>query len=113
MVEEALREYLAVRPQVSCEEVFVTFRAPHRPIQAGSSLAGSSVRKYLLPVVGPPGRGAHALRHTLARRLRQDGVPLGLMCKILGHRSSNSTGRYLRIALEELREVAANYADFL
>lgn len=112
-VEEALREYLAVRPEIACPEVFVTFRMPHRPIRSGCSLVGPSVRKYLLPVVGPPGRGAHALRHTLARRLRQDGVSLSLMRKILGHRCSNSTGRYLRIALEELREVAANYADFL
>lgn len=105
-VEEALRAYLEVRPDTACTRLFVTFHAPHRPHPSGSILGGLSVRRYLQ-------RGPHTLRHTLARRLREGGAPLGLMRRILGHQSSNSTGRYLRIALEELREVATNYADLL
>lgn len=111
-LEEALREYLAIRPQSGYPQLFITFTAPHRPHPGGSSLSEACVRKYLRRA-GARVHGPHALRHTLARRMRQDGVSLGLMRRILGHRCSTSTGRYLRISLEELREVALNYSEYL
>lgn len=109
-VEEALRDYLMVRPNASNPQLFLTTKAPYR---AYAGAPEQLVRTVLIPVVGRRGQGAHALRHTLARRLRQAGISLPLMRQILGHRTSNSTGRYLRIALDELREVADNYADLL
>lgn len=112
-VEEALRDYLGVRPASEHLEVFLTSRAPHRPYAGGGCLVGPCVRAILARVVGNRGCGGHVLRHTLARRLRQAGVSLPLMRQILGHKSSTSTGCYLRIALDELREVANNYANLL
>lgn len=112
-VEEALREYLTVRPEAPFLEFFLTTKAPFRPYASGGSLASPCVSSILKRVPGVPGKGGHVLRHTLARRLRQAGLPLAVIRQIMGHKASTSTGRYIRIALEELREVADNYADFL
>lgn len=113
-VEQALRQYLEIRPHSMHPELFLTTQAPYRPYRSKSSL-GACVRTVLARVMGGPGpgQGPHTLRFTLARRLREGGVSLGLMRQILGHRHSNSTGRYLRVSLDELREVAQNYADLL
>lgn len=112
-VEEALRDYLEVRPEADHPELFLTTVAPPRPYRNPASLANVCVRPVLASVVGTTGQGAHALRHTLALRLRQGGVSVGMMRQILGHRTSQATGLYLRIDLEDLREVACNYADLL
>lgn len=112
-LEEAWSAYLEVRPVTSHPELFVTWRAPIRPYQSGSSLANHAVRRYLRQVPGSPAQGAHVLRHTLARRLRQSGESLTVIRRILGHQNSTSTGRYLRIAVDELREVADNYSELL
>lgn len=113
-VEQAIREYLEIRPLSKHPELFLTTLAPYRPYKTKSSLS-ECVRTVLARMMGArgPGQGPHTLRFTLARRLREAGVSLGLMRQILGHRHSNSTGRYLRISLDELREVARNYADLL
>ena len=112
-LEEAWVAYLEVRPATLHRELFVTWQAPVRPYASGGSLATLAVTRYLRQVPGAPSRGAHVLRHTLARRLRQSGEPLTVIRRILGHQHSTSTGRYLRIATDELREVAANYSELL
>jgi integrase/recombinase XerD len=112
-VEEALLDYLAVRPPAAFPELFLTSVAPYRPYARGSSMGGHCVSPVLAKVAGVPGKGAHVFRHTLARRMRQEGLPLPLMRQVLGHESSNSTGHYQRIALDELREVSDNYANLL
>ncbi|MDI1338125.1 MAG: tyrosine-type recombinase/integrase [Lacunisphaera sp.] len=112
-LEEAWAAYLEVRPATLHRELFVTWRAPIRPYASGGALGERAVSRYLRQVPGTPAQGAHVLRHTLARRLRQSGEPVTVIRRILGHQSSTSTGRYLRIATDELREVAANYSDLL
>jgi site-specific recombinase XerD len=113
-VEGALREYLAeARPACSHPEVFLTCHPPFRPFPSGSSLSNSCVRQYIKHLTGLPSRGAHALRHTLARRMLQSGAPLEVVRRTLGHRDMNTTCGYLRISIEELREVADNYAELL
>lgn len=111
-LREALDLYLRVRPETHHQEVFVTRVTPIRPYASGQSLS-RRVRKYLTMVQGVPAAGPHALRHTLARRLLQGGTPLPVIRRVLGHVSSDSTGRYLRIATDELTEVADNYAELL
>ena len=108
----ALGNYLFVRPETHHQEVFVTRVKPIRPYASGQSLS-RRVRKYLTKVKGVPAAGPHALRHTLARRLLQGGTPLPVIRRVLGHTHSGSTGRYLRIATDELAEVANNYAELL
>lgn len=112
-VTEALDDYLQVRPPSEHPEIFLMLRTPVRPYTDGSALALACVRRYMPRSDALPARGGHALRHTVARRLRQSGAGLGVVRRILGHRSAETTNRYLRISLEELREVADNYAELL
>lgn len=111
-LREALEDYSRVRPETEHRELFVTRDKPVRPYSCGSSL-GNRVRKHLSKVKGAPAFGPHTLRHTLARRLLQGGTPLPVIRRVLGHAHSNSTGRYLRIATDELAEVADNYGELL
>jgi site-specific recombinase XerD len=53
-----------------------------------------------------PFQGAHCLRHSLAVQLLREGVSLKAIGDVLGHRSIESTCQYLRLATEDLRDVA-------
>jgi site-specific recombinase XerD len=53
-----------------------------------------------------PFYGAHCLRHSYAVHLLRTGHSLKTIGDLLGHRDSDSTYVYLRLATEELREVA-------
>jgi site-specific recombinase XerD len=50
--------------------------------------------------------GMHSLRHTLATRLMEDGTPVEQIADILGHRSVDSTGVYLKSSLGLLSKCA-------
>jgi len=51
-------------------------------------------------------RGVHCLRHSYAVRLLRQGVSLKDIGDLLGHRSAESTCVYLRLNVDDLREVA-------
>ena len=53
-----------------------------------------------------PFYGAHCLRHAYAVHLLHTGASLKTIGDLLGHRDSDSTYVYLRLATEELRDVA-------
>jgi integrase/recombinase XerD len=53
-----------------------------------------------------PFRGVHCLRHSYAAHLLRQGVSLKGIGDVLGHRTTESTCVYLRLDLDELREVA-------
>jgi site-specific recombinase XerD len=58
-----------------------------------------------------PFQGPHCLRHSLAVQLLREGVSLKAIGDVLGHRSLESTCLYLRLATEDLREVALDLPD--
>jgi site-specific recombinase XerD len=58
-----------------------------------------------------PFQGPHCLRHSLAVRLLREGVSLKAIGDVLGHRSLESTCLYLRLATEDLRDVALDLPD--
>ena len=107
---EALRDYLSVRPEYSYPEFFLTTYAPIKPLgRALCDVAAGHLHKCFgrLPHRG----GAYALRHSYAKALLDRGAKLHEIGTMLGHRSLRSTLIYTRIATEELREVADNYAN--
>ena len=53
-----------------------------------------------------PYQGPHCLRHSYALHLLKSGTPLKTIGDILGHRTAESTSMYLRLATDDLREVA-------
>jgi site-specific recombinase XerD len=53
-----------------------------------------------------PFQGPYCLRHSYAVRLLRLGVSVKTIGDLLGHRVTESTEVYLRLSLEDLREVA-------
>ena len=53
-----------------------------------------------------PFQGAHCLRHSYAVYLLRSGISLKTIGDLLGHRTLESTCVYLRLAVEDLRDVA-------
>lgn len=93
------------RPSSPHRELFLRHRAP-AGILARTAVADvfqKWVRRSGLPI---PFQGAHCLRHSYAVALLRRGVGLKTLSDLLGHRTAESTCVYLRLATEDLREVA-------
>jgi len=106
-VESALVHYLReARPMgVVCRHLFLRSRAPLGPLKrtAVSMVFERWARKSTLEI---PFSGAHCLRHSYAVHLLRSGVCVKTIGDLLGHRDMESTTVYLRLATEDLREVA-------
>lgn len=104
-VAEALWKYLKVRPDCSLSALFVTMRAPFKPVSRHIIYNGVANRLLALGV-RLNHRGPHSLRHACAARLVSQGLSLKEIGDHLGHRSSASTRIYAKVDLPNLREVA-------
>jgi len=105
-VGEALAHYLRDgRPRSASRILFLTVRAPFRPLSAGALY---HVVSHRLAPLGLPrqGRGPHALRHACARRLVDAGLSFQAVGDHLGHRSPDATRLYAKVDLTALRLVA-------
>jgi integrase/recombinase XerD len=105
-VERAISRYVHdARSQSDHPTLFLTVRAPFRPLSAGAlyhlvqsrTLATDRARK---------GRGPHGLRHACARQLIDAGLSFKEISDHLGHRSPDSTRIYAKVNLAALRLVA-------
>ena len=107
-VEHALSRYVRdARPQSDHAALFLTVRAPFRPLSASGlydivasrlpATDGDRARK---------GRGPHGLRHACARHLIEAGLSFKEVGDHLGHRSPDSTRIYAKVHLAALRLVA-------
>jgi site-specific recombinase XerD len=85
--------------------VFLTLRAPFRPLSAGALYHVTRSRFDHLGI-DTPHRGPHALRHACACHLLAEGASLEVISDHLGHRSLSSTRHYAKVDLPGLREVA-------
>ncbi|MCY2928034.1 MAG: site-specific integrase [Planctomycetota bacterium] len=94
------------RPNSSDRHVFLSTKAPFRPLVYTYAL-GYQVRKYIrragVTTVRP---GTHTFRYSCAQRLLDAGTPLKWISDYLGHRATDSTRQYLKIDIDQLREVA-------
>jgi integrase/recombinase XerD len=105
-VGSAIVRYLhEVRPHCRHREVFLTLRAPIRPLSAGGLYHVTCTRLHHLGVQTPHW-GPHALRHACACHLLAEGLSLDAIGDHLGHRSLSSTRHYAKVDLAGLREVA-------
>lgn len=102
---EVLSKYLkSARPQTTRRELFLRRRAPvgalahtavHDIIDLHHQRSGLDLPRF----------SSHALRHSLAVHLLRRGVPMPGIGDVLGHRDPESTSVYLRLAVDDLREV--------
>jgi site-specific recombinase XerD len=93
------------RPASAHREVFLRQRAPGGVLKptAVTEIFQHAVRHSGLPI---PFHGPHCLRHSYAVSLLRRGVGLKTLGDLLGHRTADSTRAYLRLATDDLREVA-------
>ena len=104
-VGEALVAYLSGdRARQSAEHLFLTCRAPYRPIRA--DLVGDVVERACLRA-GLPRVGPHRLRHALAADLLRRGAGLVAIGQVLRHQDLATTALYAKVDLSTLRQVAA------
>ena len=113
VVAEALIDYLKNgRPETTDRRLFFRTLAPRAPIS--NAAVSASVALYLekagVKVHRP---GAHTLRHTCVQRLIDAEFPLKTIGDYVGHRSSQSTEIYTKVAIATLREVAVGDGEAL
>lgn len=103
-VGEALAAYLTGgRPRCEATTVFVTVRAPYRP------LTPSAVRQVVAGAcrrADVPRYGAHRLRHSLATDMLRAGAPLSEVGQIMRHRSALATATYAKVDQPALATLA-------
>ena len=99
----ALTGYLVLRGRHESRRVFLTLRAPNRPIRA--DLVGDVVQR-LCRQIGVPHVGPHRLRHTLATALLARGASLQAISQVLRHSDLGTTAIYAKVDLGRLRQVA-------
>jgi site-specific recombinase XerD len=102
----AIADYLRRdRPRLPYREVFLRVRAPAgvlKPTAVTEAFQGWA-RRSRLPI---PYQGPHCLRHSLAVHLLRRGTSIKTIGDLLGHRSSEATCVYLRLAIDDLRDAA-------
>jgi site-specific recombinase XerD len=105
-VGAALVDYLQHgRPGLAHRQVFLRVRPPDGTLKptAVTEAFQAWTRRGRLPVAF---QGPHCLRHSVAMHLLRQGTPLETIGDLLGHRSAESTCVYLRLHVDELRDVA-------
>jgi site-specific recombinase XerD len=110
-VRTVLVDYLhRGRPALPHREIFLRCLTPGGRL--GATAVGESFRAWSsrsgLPI---PWQGPHCLRHSYAVHLLRQGTPLKTLGDVLGHRSAESTCVYLRLAVEDLRDVALSLPE--
>ncbi|MCC6812255.1 MAG: tyrosine-type recombinase/integrase [Deltaproteobacteria bacterium] len=106
-VGKALADYLLHgRPTVPAKQIFVRHRAPYGPFVCAGAIS-EVVEKYAERVgIKSPRLGSHLLRHSLATRLVNKGVPIKHIADVLGHESINTTAIYTKVDRASLDDIA-------
>ena len=105
-VGAALADYiLHERPRLSLAQLVLSNRAPEGPITPRA--IGDIVTRHLRRTgIHASNYGAHLLRHSLATRLVNQGVPIKQIADLLGHASINTTAIYTKVDTLRLATVA-------
>ncbi len=111
-VGDAILGYLKEgRPRVSYDHVFLTARAPWRPIGNSSTVANVVGRAIERTGVQAPSRGSHLLRHSAATTMLRQGATLPAIGAVLRHRTLETTQQYPRVDGALLSQVAQPWPE--
>lgn len=102
-VKEALRLYRAACPYVEAPERFVFLGA--RGDKMNPSIIQRKLRTMRAQLDLPETTTPHAMRHSFATHLLQNGVNLREIQELLGHASISTTQRYTDVNMAELLAV--------
>lgn len=105
---DAMLEYMEkARPRIADAHVFLTARAPWRPLGSGKAVTHivvSALKRAGLNDMRP--RGAHLFRHSAATNMLRSGHSLETIGTLLRHRSMDTTMIYAKTDAVMLAEVA-------
>ncbi len=110
-VGEAIVAYLReARPQCSDRHVFLTVRAPFRPLMYWdiSQRVAWHLRRAGVCI---PRAGSHTLRHSCVQRLVEADVPFKVIGDYIGHRTDVATQIYAKVAVHKLRQIVLGDAE--
>jgi len=109
---KALANYLTKgRPTSRSREMFLKHSHPR-----GTPITPDALQKRMLHAWKRAGldqqfSGTHVMRHSVATRLKQQGVSLKLIADVLGHRSIQTTTLYAQVDLPTLCTVAQPWPE--
>lgn len=111
-VGSALADYLLHgRPPIDVPQVFLRHRAPRGPIRSSGGV-GEIVEAHLRRTgIVALSRGTHLLRHSLATRMVNVGVPIKTIADVLGHSSIDTTAIYTKVDTTRLAMAALPFPD--
>ena len=103
---DAVLRYLnQERPRVLCDTVFLTQKAPFRPLKG--SPVSSVVRRALdRGGIAAPTEGTNLLRHSAATAMLRGGATLDAVGAVLRHRSPDTTAHYAKVDPRMLQQIA-------
>lgn len=110
-IGEAIIDYLKNgRLDSECSNLFIRHIPPYGPIESESTLS-ESIKRYMWKagISVKKRKLAHAMRHTLASTLLQEGIPLTTITNIMGHDTPKTTMGYMKVDLPALRKCALSY----
>lgn len=111
-VGESLLDYLQHgRPELSYPEVFLTLRAPYRPMQYSTTLSEIIARRMHAAGIMAPTYGAHAFRHRFASRMLEHSHSLKSIADMIGHRCIQTTFIYTKVDFQALNQVALDWPE--
>lgn len=107
-VGAALSEYiLHGRPRARAPELVLRHDAPIGPLSSPSAVSRIVTRNLRRAAIVAPARpGVHMLRHSLATRLVNRGVPIKQIADLFGHCSIDTTAIYTKVDVTRLTAVA-------
>ncbi len=113
-VGESLIDYLRhSRPSTSYKELFLTLRAPYRPLKYSTTLSEIIARHIKSAGIETPRCGSHAFRHSFATRMLANGHPLKSIADMIGHRCIQSTAVYTKVDFQILNRVPLDWPEVM
>lgn len=110
-VGDAIVTYLREgRPECSERNVFLTVRAPFRPLMYWDVSQRAALHLHRAGVQIPRA-GSHTLRHSCVQRLVDADVPFKAIGDYVGHRTDGATQIYAKVAVHKLRQLALGAAE--
>jgi site-specific recombinase XerD len=106
-VGEAMVTYLrCARPKSTDRQVFVRSKAPYKGLGSSSDITSIVCRALKAAGLHPRHMGAHLLRYTAAAETLNKGGTLFEIGQLLGHSSVDTTALYVKLDINNLRELA-------
>lgn len=110
-IGNAVIDYLHVRPETTCEYLFVNMIPPYGKMTSFNSKFMNYVRRSGITIPKDAHHGLHSHRATVITRLLEAGVSPDDAFAFAGHSDRESLPNYVRMDIEHLRECALSFED--